>query len=800
MFKNYFKVALRNIQKNRIFAFINIFGLALGLSISIVVFLFVKNELSYDKHNYGSERIYRTGINASMMGQKMDAPVSSSPTANTLRTEFEEVEMATRLQAITQEIYIRHEETGFYLPVGMRVDSCFFKVFTHEFVYGDPETCLTEDNAIVITQKTSELFFGDSNPLGQILNYDNRQDFVVRAVVKSPEENAHWHSDFFLADNHIQNIWISNNYHTYFRLKEGVAYEPFYQKMRDLFRSRIAPDVEKFINVPIEDFLASNTFDYDLTALEDIHLYSHRDWELEQNGNVIYIYVFVAIAFLVLLIAGINFMNLSTARSSKRAKEVGVRKVNGASRKMLISQFLMESVIQSLIALLIALVLTELLLPGFNTIMDLNLHLFTADIGQTLIFAFLLTLIYGLFAGSYPAFFLSSFKPISILKGDLTKTKSGVLFRKSLVVVQFTASIVLIIGMIIIFKQIQFMHTKDLGFKGEQVLVVPIQTDKMHDNFNDYKSSFLQDGNVVSVGRCAYVPGDNPNQTMFQMIESEEQLPLWNLSVDESFIETMGMEIIEGEGFTKRAPGDSSISYILNETAIRLYNIEDPIGKKMAGFMGDPSIDNTGNIVGVIKDFHIEGFNDAIKPMVLMNYPRTWWVVFKIAPSNMAQTIAGIESTWNELEPTHPFRYTFMDERFGAHFQQQEAFAKIFLYLTILAILIAMMGLYGLASFTTEQRTKEIGIRKVLGASVSELMQMLTREFVKLVLLANLFAWPITMLLAKNWLSRFSYQIDMPYLPYVFATLIALVIAILTVSYQAYQAAVSDPVVALKYE
>ena len=800
MLKNYFKVAIRNLNKNRVFAIINILGLSLGLTISLIVFMFVKHELSYDKHNDGSERIYRMGIVANMMGQSMNAPVSPSPASLALRTEFDGVESATRMNVIKQEIYLRHEETGFYLPAGARVDSAFFKVFTYKFIYGDPISALKEENAIVITEKTAKLFFNDENPMGKILNYDNRQDYIVRGVVEEPKGNSHFHLDFFLAENQIQNIWINNNYQSYVKLEKGTDYDVFFAEMEANFLEKIKPDVEKYLGVPIEDFLKNNTFNYELQALEDIHLYSHKDWEIEQNGNVIYIYVFIGIALLVLIIAGINFMNLSTARSAKRAKEVGVRKVSGASRKMLITQFLTESVIQSFIALFIAFILLELFIPGFNNVMGINLNLFNDHFSQTILFGFALTILYGLFAGSYPALFLSSFKPITILKGDFSKTKSGSLFRKSLVVIQFTSSVVLIIGMIIIFKQINFMHTKDLGFKSDQIIVVPIQTDDMATNFESYKSIFLNDPNVIDLARTSYIPGDQPNQTMYEIVGMKDQLPLWNLNVDDDFIRTMGMEIIEGRNFNDALQSDSVRYFVLNETAVKNFNIEDPVGRQLLAFTGREGGREPGTIIGVVKDFHIEGFNSQIKPMIMMNDNFLWWVTFKINPENLNETIAGIESKWNELEPSHPFRYTFMDERFGEHFKQQESFATIFLYLTMLAIFIAILGLYGLASYTTEQRTKEIGIRKVMGASVSQLMKMLTMEFVKLVLLANLIAWPITMLLAKNWLSRFSYQIDMPFTPYIFATVIALLIAVLTVSSQAYQASISDPVKALKYE
>jgi len=567
------------------------------------------------------------------------------------------------------------------------------------------------------------------------------------------------------------------------------------------FMKKIEPDVERFLKITIEEFLKQgNTFEYQMNPLKDIHLYSHKDWEIEQNGNIMYIYVFIGIALLVILIAGINFMNLSTARSGKRAKEVGVRKVSGASRKMLITQFLTESVIQSFLALFLAFILVELFIPGFNNIMETELYLFNDHFNQTLIFAICITLFYGLFAGSYPAFFLSSFQPVAVLKGDFTKTKSGSLLRKGLVVFQFTASAILIVGMLIIFSQISFLHNKDIGFKGDQVLVIPLQTDKMTENFRSYKDIFLKNSNVLSISRSSYLPGDNPNQNMYKLEGSEEQLPLWNLEVDYDFFKTLDIKLLQGRLFDQEKESDSLTYFILNETAVRNLNIENPLQKRMGQYINQKGDLQFGNIIGVVKDFHIEGFNQEIRPMIMTISNQTWYASIKIANEDMASTIDFIEKEWNKLEPSHPFRYKFLDEKFGALLKQQDNFGTMFLFLTILAIIISAMGLYGLSSYTAEQRTKEISIRKVLGSSVGQIMKMLTKDFLKLVLIANIFSWPITYLLAKNWLSNFSYQIDISILPFVFATLLSMIIALITVSSQAYIAANSDPVDALKYE
>ena len=801
MFKNYLKVAFRSLNKNRVYSIINVLGLSLGLTITILVFLFIKNETSYEKHWTGYDRVYRTGIKANMMGQVMDGPISPSPMAQAFRTEFTDVETATRIQPGRQEILMRHEQTKVYLQHLVLADSTFFKVFDYEFVHGDPNTSLVEENALVLTEESARKLFGDKNAMGEIVNYDNRRDLIVKGIVKKPKGNAHFEFDMFVSDNGIQNLWISNNWYTYFRLKKGVDIEEFQEEMTNNFMKKIEPNVEQFLKISVEEFYEQgNTFEYQLQPLKDIHLYSHKDWEIKQNGNILYVYVFIGIAFLVILIAGINFMNLSTARSGKRAKEVGVRKVTGASRKMLIVQFLTESVIQSVLALFLAFILVELFLPGFNNILETNLNLVNDHLGQTISFSLIVTVFYGLFAGSYPAFFLSGFQPIAVLKGDLTKTKGGAMFRKILVITQFTASTILIIGMIIIFKQISFLHNKDIGFKGDQVIIVPLQTNKMAENFRNYKDIFLKNSNVVSVSRASYFPGDNPNQNMYKLEGREEQIPLWNMEVDYDFFKTLDVKLLEGRLFDREQESDSISYFILNETAVKNLNIENAVGKRMGYFINQQGDMKNGNIIGVVKDFHVEGFNQPIRPMILRVSNFLGFASFKLAENDMSATIDYIEKEWNKLEPSHPFRYTFLGQKFGALLRQQENFATMFLFLTILAIIISAMGLYGLASYTAEQRTKEIGIRKVLGASVGQIMKMLTTDFMKLVFIANILAWPITYILAKDWLTNFSYQIDMPLLPFVFATLLALLIALLTVSTQAYQAASSDPVDALKYE
>ncbi len=801
MFKNYLKVAFRSMNKNRIFAVINILGLALGLAITILVFMFVNNEISYDKNWDGSDRIYRTGLDANFMGQNMVGPAAPSPMAHTLRTEFTDIESATRIQPRSGEVLMRHDQTKIYIRNNVHADSAFFKVFNYNFIHGDAKTALKEENAVVLNEQTAIKLFGDKNAMGKIINYENTRDLIVKGVVEDPKGQYHFNFNMFFAQNDIQNIWLSNNHMTYLKLREGANFDSFKKEMTSNFMKKLAPNIEQFLQTTMEDFYSeNNSFNYTLQPLEEIHLQGHSSMEIEQNGNIMYVYIFIGIALLVIIIAGINFMNLSTARSGKRAKEVGVRKVSGASRKMLMEQFLIESVIQSVIAMLLAFILVELFLPGFNNVLETNLILFNDQIFKTLVFAFIVTIIYGIFAGSYPAFFLSGFKPIEVLKGDLTKTKGGALLRKVLVVFQFTSSTILIIGMMIIISQISYLQNKDIGFEGDQVVVVPIKTDKLVQDFRNYKDIFLKNRNITSVSRAAYFPGDTPWNDVFVLEGVEEQVPLWYLDVDYDFLKTLDIKLLEGRTFNRAMEADSISYFLLNETALKNFNIENPVGRRLGEYINREGGIKYGNIIGVVKDFHIEGFDQPIRPMVLRISNLANNASFKIASEDMKATIDFIEAEWNKLEPSHPFRYTFLDDKFSQLMKQQENFGTMFLVLTILAIIISAMGLYGLASYTAEQRTKEIGVRKVLGASVSQIMKMLTNDFIRLVLIANIFAWPISFLLAKNWLSNFSYQIDMPILPYVFATLLAVIIALITVSSQAYYAANSDPVEALKYE
>ncbi|NER14353.1 FtsX-like permease family protein [Leptobacterium flavescens] len=803
MIRNYIKVAFRSLMKNKAYAIINILGLSLGLMVALIVYLYVKHETSYDKHFEGSDRIYRIGLSASIFGQEIDNPASCSPMAHAFRTEFANVETATRINDISKSLLI-YDETRLYFEDGVQVDSSFFKVFNYDFVYGNPATATTEDNAIVLSENAAKSLFGNEDPMGKIVNWDDRRDYIVRGVVKEPKGKSHFHFDYFLGfnDNSSQ-AWTSNNFYTYVKIREGVDRDDFYDGMVANFTKKVAAEVEQFLKITLEEFLATdgNSFQYFIQPLESIHLHSHYTDEIEQNGNIQYIYVFVAIALLVILIAGINFMNLSTARAGKRAKEVGMRKVFGATKKMLVLQFLIESVIQSFLALFIAFILVELFLPGFNNVMQTELSLFNSHFINTLLFAVLITFTYGIFAGSYPAFFLSNFQPITVLKGDLTKTKGGVLLRKALVVTQFSAATVLIIGMIIIFMQISYMQNKDLGFQGDQVLLAPIQTLKMSQNFETYKKEFLKNPGILSVSAANGIPGETHNNGTKQMVGREDFLFMHGMEVDPDYLATLDIELVKGKAFTKRAVTDSTIHLLLNETTVKSYNLKDPIGAKISIDLGDPIV--YGTVIGVVKDFHYQGFNQEIKPLMLEYDPSDqtrWTAMMKISPENMNETISAIEELWNKFEPSHPFSYSFLDEDFAELYQQQKNFGSIFLFMTILAIIISAMGLYGLASYTAQQRTKEIGVRKVMGASVSQLMKMLTKDFIKLVMIANIFAWPVSFLLVKNWLSNFSYQIDLPFFPFVFATLLAVIIALSTVSYQAFNAANADPVRALKYE
>ncbi len=810
MFRNYFKVAMRNLLRNKTYSLINVLGLAIGIACCVLIMLFVTDELSYDRFHTKADRIYRTALDAEMMGQKLQAPISPNPLAKAMAEELPEVESTSRINPYRAEALVTWGEKKFYeKKTWAWVDSTFFDIFDFEVVEGDANTALDKPNQLIISESAAEKYFGHEKPIGQILKLDNDRDYLVVALMRDMPSNSHFRYDFlasmFSLEDQGSDNWLSSNIYTYVLLKEGATESQVEAKFPALYKSKMGPQLKKMAGMDFDEFLAAgNRFEAYLQPITDIHLGGNLDWELQTNSDEKFIYIFSIIAFLVLLIASINFMNLATARSTKRAKEVGVRKVIGAPRSALIGQFLGEALLQSLLAMFLAVVFIELILPYFNNIVGKNISLFGGKSFLFYVFLSSIFVIVGLFAGSYPAFYLSGFRPATVLKGTVVKGSSGAKFRKALVVTQFAISVALIIGVLFVSKQLSYFRNADLGFDKEQLVMIEVNKRETVQQMETVKSEILKHPNIVSMTAASFLPSNgDPNQNMFSVEKEgvEQHYPLWNMEADFDFIETMGLEIIEGRAFDRNLATDSITAYVLNESAVKGFGWDNPIGKEVAEMDVNPGSVKSGKVIGVVKDFHTEGFNKQIKPMILSVNPRyTYNVAIRVSSNNIAESLAYIEETWTGFEPEYPFHYDFLDQKFASLYSAEERLGKVFLYFTLLAIFIACLGLFGLASYTAEQRTKEIGIRKVLGASVGNITMLLTKEFILLVLISNIIAWPIAYLMMQKWLQTFAYPADITFWTFGLASILGLVIAVLTVSFQAIKAAVGNPVRALRYE
>ncbi len=810
MFKNYLTIALRNLRKHKGYALLNLAGLALGMTCCLLIMLYVRDELSYDRFHANAERIYRMCLDAGVGGQFVKGGFTAAPIAETLLREAPEVEAAMRFWR-PGRVLLGYEEKRFYEEHVLFADSSFFNVFDYALVAGDPRTALTEPNSVLLTEEMAQKYFGRENPLGKVLRYDNRLDFKITGVLQTPRRNSHLRFDFLAAmatrEDSRSPVWISNNYYTYLLLRPNAAPEQLAAKFPSLVKKHVAPQIERVMGKSFDEAVAAGAkWTYFLQPVTDIYLHSNGvQSELGVTSDAKYVYILGAIAVFILLIACINFMNLATARASQRAKEVGLRKVRGSVRAQLVKQFLGESLLLAFMAMLVALTLMELLLPYFNQLAGKALALNFSN-GAT-VFATLIavTLFAGVLAGLYPAFVLSAFQPVAVLKGSLRAGAKSPWLRSVLVVAQFAISIVLLVGTGVVFEQLRFMREKNLGFHKEQVVVLPIETPAGERNFETFRSELLRHPNIVSVAASSSVPGrffgDNAHRA--EGAPAEVVYLLNTLSTSFDFLNTMDIPVVAGRGFSEKFPTDSTSAFIINETAARHmgWTAESAVGKRLTALGQTPEESDARTVIGVVKDFHFESLHLEIKPMVMAIRP-TWFnnVSVRIRPENISATLGFLQEKWQAYEPGYPWRYVFLDEDFGRLFQREERLSQIFGTFTMLAIFIACLGLFGLASFIAEQRTKEIGVRKVLGATVQSVVMLLSKEFTKLVALAFIIAAPIAYFVMQNWLQDFAYRTALDPMLFLAAGASALLIAWLTVSYQALKAALTNPVEALRYE
>ena len=813
MIKNYFKIAFRNLWKNKGYSAINIFGLAIGLATCLLITLYITDELSYDRYNKNAARIYRINSDIRFGGGDLHMTQTSDMMGPLLKKDYPQVEDYARIYASDGEKLIKKGPDFITEPNVCNVDSTFFRIFTLPAIEGDTKTALDEPNTVVVTESTAKKYFGSTNVLGKIIEVKNGETIVpykITAVIKNIPKESHFNFDFLFSMKNVDYQWgqlTSHNFHTYLLLKPGTDYKAFEKNFDKYIINYVIPYAQQFIKIKSLEELekSGNKLKYSLMPLTKIHLYSDYTYELSAPGSIQYIYIFAAVALFILIIACINFMNLSTARSANRAKEVGIRKVLGTERKTLIIQFLVESTITAFIALVIAIVIASLVLPLFNDVATKTLS--TRDLLNIKILPFLILLpfVVGLLAGSYPALFLSGFKPIAVLKGNSNSGFKKSNLRNVLVVFQFATSIMLIIGTIIVYSQLQYIQNKKLGFNKDQVLIID-GTYALNNNIQAFKNDVLAMPGVISGTVSSYLPVTNSSRSdntysTEAVMSTQTGIDMQTWRVDYDYIKTMGMEIVQGRNFSKNFGTDSN-AILITETTARLLNYKDPVGKLIYAPPGNPGVSalKPVEIIGVIKDFHFESLRQKLGPLCMMLGNSTGLTSFKVKAGSTKDLVKQIESKWKVLAPGMPFSYRFLNDSFNDMYRSEQRIGTIAIVFAILAILIACLGLFGLATYMAEQRNKEIGIRKVLGASVSNVVSMLSKDFLFLVIIASVLAFPVAWWAMNNWLHDFEYRISISVWVFVFAALIALLIALITVSFQAIKAALSNPVKSLRSE
>jgi putative ABC transport system permease protein len=794
-------------MKNRTFSIINILGLAIGLCCFLLIALWVMDELSFDKYNKKADRIYRINSDIKFGGSELKLPVASDMMGPMLKKDYPQVEQYTRIYA-NGGLLIKKD--GQFINESSLVwgDSTLFEVFTLPAVSGDPKTALNEPNSVVITESAAKKYFNSTDAVGKILetNDEGGTNYKITAVIKDIPHNSHFKFTMIFSMDNVHYQWgqfVSHNFFTYLLLKPGVDYKEFEKNFKQYVDKYVIPQAAQFMQIKSMDEFekAGNKLAYSLTPLRKIHFQTDRNFDLSPPGSLQYVYIFSAIAIFILLIACINFMNLTTARSANRAREVGIRKVLGTERKSLMAQFLAESTLMVVLSLVLAIAVAVLILPLFNNVSTKSMTI--QSLFSPIILPLLIALPFavGLIAGSYPAFYLSAFKPIQVLKGNLAGKKSGGL-RSTLVVFQFAISIFLIIGTIIIYSQLNYIQNKNLGFNKDQLLIIN-NAYTLRTNAEAFKNEMMKETGVVHGTLSGFLPiNSSRNDYTFSsepVLTSKTGLDMQIWTIDHDYIPTMGMQMLKGRNFSPELKTDST-AVILNETASKLFGFgDDPVGKKIYNHDNDGKL-ITMNVIGMVKNFHFASLRENIGPLSFTLGRNITSASFKVVAANIPSVLKSAAAKWKTMAPGMPFSYQFMDEGFDEMYRSEQRVGKIAMIFSILAIFIACLGLFGLATFIAEQRTKEIGIRKVMGASVNGIVRLLSKDFLKLVIIAFVVAVPVGWYFMNKWLQDFAYRISISWWVFVFAGVAAMLIAIITVSFQAVRAALHNPVDNLRTE
>ena len=804
-------------MKNKTFSFINIFGLAIGLTCCMLITLYIQHELSYDSHHKNGDRLFQVGTIFVRPDKEDKRANTPTPMARAMQQEFPEIVKTTRImgtfaedKTLLQYSDNAKELKSFYETRGFLADSTFFQLFNYQFKEGHPATSLNEPSSVVVCEEIAQKLFGKEPALNKIIrissNTNGDHDYRITGVFKPSTVPSHIDGRFFMSirggdmeaymTRQANDLASNNMFHTYLLL--GPGGDP--AKLEAKFPAFI----DKYAG---KDLKAMGFYKKQfLIPVKDIHLRSDVGGNVTPPGSKTSLYILASIAMFTLLIACINFMNLSTARSSKRSAEVGIRKVLGAEKQSLIRQFLGESLLMALIAFMFALLITQLLLPLFSRVAAKEFNFTFAQQALLLAAFFALAIITGLLAGSYPAFYLSSFKPVKVLKGRFTNSLAAVSLRKGLVVFQFFISVVLIVSSVVIFNQMKYMRSTNLGFTKEQQIVVPLRSSTAKQIFPALEAELAGDSRIISTGGSLYYPGIfNPSDMGLykQGNTANDSRRVFMNWVDDNFLQTLGIKPLKGRFFSKEFPSDTSFRMVLNETAVKqlgFASADDALGKFVeVNWKGEVY---RWEIIGVAKDFHFQDFHEPIEPygFQVNNVPEFNYLVAHAKEGDMQATLKSIQAAWHKLNPNEPFDYSFLDQDFDKNYQAETRLASIVSYFTIIAILISCLGLFGLAAFSAEQRTKEIGVRKVLGASVGSIVGLLSKEFLKLVAIAVVIASPVAWFVMNKWLEDFAYRVNISWVVFVITTVTALCIALFTIGFQAVRAAVSNPVKSLRTE
>ncbi|MBA3647366.1 MAG: ABC transporter permease [Chitinophagales bacterium] len=815
MLKNYSKVALRNMLRQKGYTVLNLIGLAIGISVCMIIILFVNSELNFDNFHKKGDRIYRVVLDRRYPGRSTSYAIIPYSIGDAMKKEFPEIEQSVRLFQGQQDqgLFLRVDDKVFNEKNVLFADSNFFDVFTVPLLLGNASKALTLPNSLVVNESTAKKYFGSAaNALGKTITVDDSAA-VVTAVSKDLPPNSHFTFDVIASlssfGNGVQKPdYVSFSCYNYLLLNANADAKALERKFPLIIEKYVSGDIEKNFGVSFKEFQsAGNGYHYYLQPLTKIHLTSNLEAELSPNGSINIVYAFSVIAFFILLLACINFINLSTARSLDRAKEVGIRKTFGSEQSALIRQFLFESVITSVLSLVIAIILIFVILPFFNGLF--NLHLSALYFFQPLQFTFLIlsVIFIGVLAGLYPAFVLSSFKPIIVLKGKFSFNPKGRLVRNGLVIFQFAISVMLIISTLTVDRQMQYMLSDQLGFRKDNIVELQ-RTDLLGKQSQSFINDLRKIPGIENVSGTSALPGDqNFFGASFQLLGSKETLTGRGILSDDQLLSTLDIPVVKGRFFSRDLATDS-LSILLNEKALAELGIADPIGARLIspdGFFNLP--DGTTQVltvIGIVKDFNFQSLHQKITPLIFMNGAKFKNVLpltaVRIQSSQIRNVLGTIEKDWNSYVPGHPFQYKFLDQQLASLYHSEQTMEKLFKIFSMLAIFIAFIGLLGLVTYAAQKRAREIGIRRVLGASVSNIITLLSKDFLKLVIIAVLVAFPVAWLGMDKWLQDFAYRVNVSWWIFIISAFIAVAMALLTVGFQAVKAAITNPVTSLRTE